>query len=381
MKERKTESWMRYIRSIKNNTPYNTCWDKIRKIRGTSRKFAISTLVNQANQILSHPKDIANELARAFAKNSSDDNYNEKFLQSIVNYQEPGKDKIFVDTEQPFTADISLAEVKQALKNCKNSSPGPDLIPNEFLKQFLDRTVLYLTDIFNFIWVNMVFPDKWSEALVVPIEKSNKDKRTPSNYRPISLTCTICKLLEKVINKRFKWQLESIGFFFQEQSGFRQFRSTMDHLINFETAICDAFANKQHSTAVALDIEKAYDMMWRPRTIEILLENRTTGRILAFICNFLQRRSIKVRVNEVLSESFEIQNDVPQGSVISATLFLITINEVPKLLAAPVKCELFADGLTIFCSGKEKKTTEKLRQQSINKLQTWTSKTGFKISE
>lgn len=199
-KESKRKSWMDYVSSINSNTSYSNCWDKIRKIRGTARTISIPALLNHANQIIHHPQDIANELASSFSKNSSDANYDANFLQNIKNYQEIGEEEIFINTEQPFNSIIKLEEIKCVLKRCKNSSPGPDLIPNEFLKQFSDNTLSYLTDLFNFIWINMVFPEKWREAIVVPVSKPNQDMTIASNYRPISLTCTMCKLLEKVIN-------------------------------------------------------------------------------------------------------------------------------------------------------------------------------------
>ena len=53
-----------------------------------------------------------------------------------------------------------------------------------------------------------LFPKIWKEAIVIPISKPGKDKSKATNYRPISLTYNLCKLLEKIINKRLKTNLE-----------------------------------------------------------------------------------------------------------------------------------------------------------------------------
>jgi hypothetical protein len=99
----------------------------------------------------------------------------------------------------------------------------------------------------------------------------------------------------------------------------------------------DAFLNYQHLSMISLDTEIAYDVVWKNRIINSLMTNNIAGNMLAFIYNFLQRRRIQVRTNGLLSEQTEIQNGVPQGSVLSATLFLAAINDTADNITAPVQ--------------------------------------------
>ena len=124
-----------------------------------------------------------------------------------------------------------------------------------------------------------------------------KDKTSPKNYRPISLTNNLCKLLEKILNKRLIALLETNEVFVPQQSGFRQNRSTNDHLITLEAAISNAFHKKLHLIAVSLDIEKAFEMIWRHRVIKILENHKVNGHLLEFIRNFLKERYIQVKAN------------------------------------------------------------------------------------
>ena len=101
----------------------------------------------------------------------------------------------------------------------------------------------------------------------------------------------------------------------QNQHGFRQYRSTYDYLLTLETNICEAFSENHHLVAIFLDIEKAYDMIWKQRIIKILLSTGITGNMIKFVHNFLKHRFIRVRANGTLSDIFEIENGVPQGSV------------------------------------------------------------------
>ena len=113
-------------------------------------------------------------------------------------------------------------------------------------------------------------------------------------------------------------------------------------------------------------------MVWCQRIIN-LLSNLN-------IKNFLHGRIIRVRANDNLSNKIEMQNGVSQGSVLSVILFLIAVYDVIDQVKAPTKCCLFADDLTILCSGKNINTTEKIIQNSLDKLYKWTTTTGFMFS-
>lgn len=149
-----------------------------------------------------------------------------------------------------------------------------------------------------------------------------------------------------------------------------------------EEAICDAFYKKLHLIAVSycIDIKKAFEMVWRERVITLLQNASIDGHMLEFIKNFLRERFIQVKANGILSTCLPIKNGVPQGPVLSVTLFLVAINDIVKNINLPVKCCLFADDLTIFCTGKNYKITQEILQKSLNKLQTWSTTTGFNFS-
>ena len=136
--------------------------------------------------------------------------------------------------------------------------------------------------------------------------------------------------MEKLINNRFRWMLETNDAISSYQSDFRHYHSTYDQLINIEINICDSFVSHQSTTLVALDIEKAYDMVCR-RLRSIIRTMGFQGNFLHFIINFLKLRRIRVRTNSTLSQPITIQNKVPQDSVVS-TLFLLAINEVMSLI-------------------------------------------------
>jgi potassium voltage-gated channel Eag-related subfamily H protein 8 len=113
--------------------------------------------------------------------------------------------------------------------------------------------------IFNNIWKSGNFPKSWKEAITIHIPKPGKDHSDPSNYHPIALTSCICKTMERMINDRLVWFLESQKLLADIQCGFRSQRGTLDHLVKLESFICDAFINKEHAVSIFFDLEKACD--------------------------------------------------------------------------------------------------------------------------
>ena len=118
-------------------------------------------------------------------------------------------------------------------------------------------------NIINEIWRTGKFPEDWHKAVIIPIPKPGKDKTEAMNYRPIALTSCKCKTMERMINDRLVWFLESNNLISGNQAGFRKNYSTNDHLVRLESFIHDAFIKKEHCVAIFFDLEKAYDATWK----------------------------------------------------------------------------------------------------------------------
>ena len=129
------------------------------------------------------------------------------------------------------------------------------------------------------MWETGTFPESWELATVIPIPKPGKDHAEPNSYRPIALTSCLCKTLERMINVRLVWYLESNNLISPVQSGFRSERSTNDNLVRLETFIRDAFVAKEHVVAVFFDLEKAYDTTWRHGIMRDLHDLGIRGRL------------------------------------------------------------------------------------------------------
>ena len=97
---------------------------------------------------------------------------------------------------------------------------------------------------------------------MIPIHKKGKAKTEVSNYRPISLTSCIVKVLERIINTRLKWFLESENLLASEQAGFREHHCTEDQTTYLAQEIEDGFQHKKQTLTVWIDLQKAFDTVW-----------------------------------------------------------------------------------------------------------------------
>lgn len=220
IKNEKKKSWNEYTSSIKRETPIGDVFRKVRAIQGTNTPIHIPTLKTNDGAIISDPQVVVELFADQFQKVSSIGNYSREFLE-LKNNQE--KNIIAInESDHPINNIINMEELESALNECKGSSPGPDDIHYTMLKNLNGKQKEYLLKTYNSIWKDWTFPEDWKIANIVPIPKPGKDLNYAENYRPISLTSCICKLMEKIINKRLQWYLEINNIISNSQSGFRK---------------------------------------------------------------------------------------------------------------------------------------------------------------
>jgi ribonuclease HI len=225
-----------------------------------------------------------------------------------------------------------------------------------------------------------IFPENWRTSLLIPILKKGKDPKFAVNYRPISLTNCACKLLERMVNKRLVWTLENKRILNKNQSGFRRKRSTLDNLAFLEHEICEGFSKREYFVSIFFDLEKAYDKVWKYHIIQTFVKLGFKGNMVKFIQNFITDRKFITTISNNQSNPRVLENGVPQGSVLSVTLFLVVFNSIFNCVKLPVKTIAFADDFVIFIRSKRIKFIERKLQESIDRLLEWSNKTGFSFS-
>ena len=214
----------------------------IRKIAGKNQSSNIKHLIKNNDEV-TNIKDIANTLAETFSPNSSSDNTNTEF-HNYKSKTEKQKLNFISDNTKNYNGFFTLQVLKETIQTSHNVAAGLHKIHYEFLKQLPPKSLDYLLNTFNYIWKNSSIPESWKLATIIPIPKPRKNNLYPKNYRPIALTSCLCKTMKCMVNKRLVWYIESNNLFTNSQCGFRNQRSTMDHVVRLETSIKEANIQK-----------------------------------------------------------------------------------------------------------------------------------------
>ena len=291
------------------------------------------------------------------------------------------KHQVDQDPPEYMNRPFNMKEFEEALKTLKDKkSPGPDKVTNEMLEHLGTRAKSRLLALFNNSWKTGHVPQSWREADMVPIHKKGKDRAKADSYRPISLTSCVGKLMERMINTRLVWHLEKNNIFTPEQAGFRQHRSTEDQVTYIAQKIEDGFQDKQQTLTVWIDLEKAFDKVWKDGLRLKLQKSGVTGCMYQWISQYLTSRKARVHVNGAYSRKKTLREGVPQGGVLSPTLFLVFINDIIGKLPRKVQGAIYADDLVLWCSEEYLTTANYRLQQALNVLEGWTKQWLVKIN-
>ncbi|XP_076374296.1 uncharacterized protein LOC143258709 [Tachypleus tridentatus] len=213
------ESWIKFTTSIPSTTSSKIIWDRIRKVNGHYNSVPLSILLSNGQEV-TDVRNIANTLGESFCRVSSTSACSSTFLAIKTRAERSPlsfRTDCFFDYNCPFT----LVELKMALHRSASTSVGPDDNHYDMLHHLSPASLDVLLIVFNQIWQENVFPDAWRQAIILPFSKSGKDPKIPSNYCPIALTSCLCKTLERMVNARLVWFLESNNLLSPTQCGFR----------------------------------------------------------------------------------------------------------------------------------------------------------------
>lgn len=268
-------------------------------------------------------------------------------------------------TDICFSQDDILRHL-QGLKPCKAS--GPDDISARILKEAAAELTAPLYTIFSKSLVTGCIPEDWKHANVVPIFKGG-NKTIASNYRPVSLTSIICKILEKLIKCHILNHVEQNDILLPSQHGFIQGRSCLTNLLDFLEYTTDLLDKGGNVSVVYLDFCKAFDKVPHQRLIVSLQNHGLDGSLLKWIGSWLIGRKQRVVINGQQSKWVEVKSGVPQGTVLAPIFFIIFVNSLDSNLTS--KVWKFADDLKIAREIRSNEDSEGL-QSDLNKLSEWT---------
>jgi ribonuclease P/MRP protein subunit RPP40 len=222
-----------------------------------------------------------------------------------------------------------------------------------------------------------IVPKCWKKANVSPIFKKGP-KSEPGNYRPISLTSIIGKLLESIIRDHIVNYLESNNLINYSQFGFRRRRSCLTNLLDFFDKITIEYDKTKSLDLIYLDFRKAFDTVPHNRLLIKLEALGINGNILTWIKEWLSERTQRVYINGHYSEYKAVTSGIAQGSVLGPVLFLIYINDIDIGIKSYIS--KFADDTKLMSSCLTTNHYEKI-QSDLDKLKNWSNTWQLKFNE
>ena len=330
------------------------------------------------NVHITDPVQIAELMAHHYETVSGNGSYPAAFQR----IREQMEHHLCFDTSEvlPYNSPITYLELQRLLSSCGSSASGEDNISYAMIRKSHPTCLLLLLAIFNKVFSTGTYPSQWLSSLVLSFPKPGKSPTLEENLRPISLTSCVGKLLEKILNTRLAMVLESSGVLPVHQFGFRRMHSTHDALNRFISDVAGALNAKQEVVCVSFDMRKAYDTTWRFGILQTLFDVGLRGSLAYTIQSYLANRTFRTKIGTALSSVHSFDQGVPQGGVLSCTLFSLAINGILQSVPEDVKAALYVDDLLIYCCGKFVPGLERRVQLSVNKVSAWASARGFVFS-
>ena len=202
-----------------------------------------------------------------------------------------------------------------------SKSPGPDGIHPNLLKRFSNDFASILFYIFNKSLESGILPSNWKSANIVPIHKKDS-KLLVKNYRPISLTSIVVKILESIIKPIVLNHLMCNNIIQSNQHGFLPMRSCITNLLEALDEWSSLLDKGSPVDLLYIDFAKAFDKVQHSILLDKLEAIGIRGQILIWLESYLLGRRQRVKMGNTFSDWQVVKSGVPQGSGFRSNIIL-----------------------------------------------------------
>ena len=371
-KEQQTEQWKKFVATLDHTTSAAKLFKTIRSINNSNNgaQHTHQAITNNQDEHIPTRKQQANIMMNHYA--------------NISNLPKHKEDRRILRRKHSFPLDSNVilattTNTRDIIKQLKKSgATGIDNISNIHLKHLGPHGIRTLTNIANYSYQHCRIPNIWKIGKIIPLLKMGKKPTEAASYRPVTLLCTPSKVVERLILKITTPHIPLSP----TQHGFRPHHSTTTLLTDLTQRTLDGFNEPlphRRTLLLTIDISKAFDAI--PR---LLLTNKIYNTTLhnntkRWLANYLTSRQAYVHYNGISSSLKYVPNGVPQGSVLSPTLFNLYLHDLPPP-PPDVHISSYADDITISATSTDAGTCSIQAQQYLNSLQQWLTQNRLKVA-
>src|SRR3989442_3235214 len=333
-------------------------WTKVRELTGKGR-------VSHSQAGIQGLNISAEQLNLHYAKISTDINYEHSSLKSSVCCSDS-------------CSLISDYSVFKYLDSLKPTASGPDQIPYWFLKIAAPSLYIHLIYLYNLSLTLGIVPLQWKTATIKPIPKI-PSPQTCSDFRPISLTPIVSRLLEKLVVRLSIYPLFSQPStlpFFHDQFAFRPTGSTQSAIIAILHHITTLLQTSKYVRLIALDFSKAFDTLRHSTTLTKLSTLPVQDIFYNWFVNYFQSHSHSTLFNNHSSSVAQINASVFQGSAVGRLMFVVNGVDL-KPINSFNTLDKYADDTYLIVSSNNESTID----DELNSIERWAENNNLTLNK
>ena len=289
------------------------------------------------------------------------------------------------DTDLPQQVMKSITEIEitpqlvtDAIKDLSTgAAPGPDKFPALLLKNCCGELSPKLAELWTTSFESGEIASIFKRQTVVPIYKGG-NKGEPANYRPVSLTSHLIKVMERIVRRQLMDYVEEANLIPSVQHGFRSGRSCLTQLVQHVEDIMSDLEQGANADVIYIDLSKAFDKVDHRRLLEKLKKYGVGGKLLKWLSAFLLDRTQTVVIDGTSSPPRKVASGVPQGTVLAPLLFLLYLADLPSYISQSY-LKLFADDSKLH---KTIKTTadRQLLLEDLQRVYEWANTNSMELN-
>ena len=255
------------------------------------------------------------------------------------------------------------------------TAQGPDRIPSPCVKHLGQVAQEMMLQLVNTSINTGYIPMDWRQAETILFPKITTVNDNPLSYRPIAITSVVARMVERIVLTQLQAALQKHNILNPQQYGFRSKHTTEDCILKLVSAINLSIRHKRQLDVIFVDIKKAYDRVDLGKLSTYLVELGEQGIITTYltnwIINFIHNREYRLIADGCKSTPRKATEGLPQGSVLSPTLFNVFINTIYTAFPPTTEHILYADDMVFWSNIPDhSRQIESLMEASAN-LTSW----------